>query len=53
MKIKNSKKLSLAKETLKTLNTNDLAIVQGASDTVDTFYCDPAIMAGGTSSNSL
>jgi len=52
MKIKNSKKLSLAKETLKTLNASHLARVQGASDTsVDTDYCFAA--PAGTSSNSL
>jgi hypothetical protein len=54
MKIKSSKKLSLAKETLKTLNTNDLALVQGASDTaVDTSYCVVDVAMAGTSSNSL
>ena len=52
MKIKNSKKLSLAKETLKTLNTSHLALVQGAS-AVDTEYCVIDLAALGTSSNSL
>ena len=56
MKIKNSKKLALAKETLKTLSINHLALVQGAGvapvDPVDTDYC-VAPMDAGTSSNSL
>jgi hypothetical protein len=52
MKIKNSKKLSLAKETFEILNASDLTRVQGAYTVLETAL---SIEYGfeGTSSNSL
>ncbi len=52
MKIKNSKKLSLEKETLKILNAGDLARVQGAYGVLDTGL-SAEYGFEGTSSNSL
>ncbi len=56
MKSKSPKKLTLAKETLKLLNANDLAGVQGGSDdtspTLDP-TCLPPTGGGGSSSDSL
>ena len=60
MKSKNAKKLTLAKETLRFLNGNDLALVQGASgNNSDTSACDSLDGSclppppTGTSSDSL
>lgn len=50
MKTKNSKKLSLTKETLKILSASDLARVQGAYPTLDTGFVEYGF---GTGSNSL
>jgi len=52
MKNKNSKKLSLAKETLKTLSAGDLARVQGgAYALLDTVLALPDLF--GISTNTL
>lgn len=55
MKAKNRKKLTLAKETLKLLNTNDLARVQSGSDTLPTLdpICIPPPVPLTTGSDSL
>jgi hypothetical protein len=51
MKSKSAKKLTLAKETLRVLNANDLTLVQSGSATTPTI--DPTCLPNsGTSSNS-
>jgi len=53
MKIKNPKKLSLAKETLKILNASDLSRVQGGAYVLLNGVVSLETELAGTSSNSL